>query len=269
MAVPIDIRSRYAALFETSSPPLDEACALIAAEETEGVDPLDLIAKLDVFAEGLWVPPEAGLSEKVARLNHHLFTELGFTGDREDYGSVRNSLLDQVLERRLGLPILLCVVAMEIGRRAGVPLDGIGFPGHFLVSPTDAEPRFWIDPFNAGRILTRDALLERLERMAGGRPMPSPDRFLGPVPDAFVVLRVNNNLKGAHLRAGDIEGALRAVERLLIIDDTLASEQRDRGLMLHHLSRFDEAAEQLSLYLERWPSAPDREKIEEILKDLL
>ena len=80
--------------------------------------------------------------------------------------------------------------------------------------------------------------------------------------------RVNNNLKGAHLRCGDVAGALRAVERILVVDDGLSEEQRDRGLMLHHLGRTDEARVQLRAYLERWPSAPDRSRIEELLKDM-
>lgn len=267
-----EARARFEALCDPSETefPLDQACAWIAAEDNPEVDAEDLIVRLDVLAEGLWIPEGVSVAEKVARLNHHLFHTLGFDGDREDYGEPKNSLLDQVLERRRGLPILLCAVAMEVGRRAGLALEGVGFPGHFLVSPMASDPRFFVDPFNGGRILVRDALIEKLEAMAsqaGGR-LGDPEPFLRAVPNRYVVLRMCNNLKGAYLRADDVGGALRAVERLLLIDDNLHEERRDRGMMLHHLGRDVEAVHELRTYLARWPGAPDRKRVETLIEQL-
>lgn len=263
-------RDRFAAAVADDDPPLDVACAWLAAEEDPSVDGDDLLAQLDVIAEGLWVPPESAAVEQIARLNHHLFTTWGFDGARDDYHTPSSSFLSDVIERRRGVPILLSIVMIEVARRTGIALDGVGFPGHFLVAPTKAEPRFWVDPFNTGRILTRAQLTERLTRMAGGdlARLGNVDRYLRAVPNRYTLIRVNNNLKGAWLRQEDVGGALRAVERLLLLDDDLLDERRDRGLMLAHLGRPADAVVDLELYLERWPDAPDRERIEATIVEL-
>jgi len=261
-------RERFAELCQQDPPPLDQACAWLAADEHPGVDPDDLLAQLDVLAEGLWVPDDASSAECAARLTYHFAQQWGFDGDHEDYEAPENSCLDTVLARRRGLPILLSIVLMEVSRRADIRVDGIGFPGHFLVALHDADPPFFLDPFNGCRVLRRADLVQRLQRMAPGGVPGDPDRFFRPVPNRYILVRVCNNLKGTHLRAGEVEGVLRSVERLLLLDEGLIEERRDRGLILHHLGRLDEAVPELETYLEARPDAPDQARIQEILDQI-
>ena len=265
------VRSRLAALLaEEEAPELDQCVALLAAAEDPGVDPDDIVVQLDVLAEGLWIPDGATPIEQVARLNQHLFGHWGFKGDKEDYSDPVNSRLDQVVSRRQGLPILLSVVYAEVARRVGVPIEGVGFPGHFLVAHAEADPRFWIDPFNEGRILKRAALEQRLVKMAQGqeRRLGPIDRYLRGVPNRYILARICNNLKGAWLRREDVGAALRGVEHLLMLDPKLVYERRDLGLMLHHLGRSTEAVPPLRQYLDENPGAGDREQIEQLLAEI-
>lgn len=238
---------------------LDLAVASIAAEEEPTVAPpvQKMLGALDELSMGVRMPPAAEAPEAVARLNLHLFEQEGFAGDMETYEHPQNSLLHRVLQRRRGLPILLSVVYMEVAHRCGVEFQGIGFPGHFLIAPAVAEKRFYVDPFNTGRILTRDALTDRLTRMSGRRPGPAEvDAALRPVGAGHILVRINNNLKGAHLRRDDIAGAIRAVRRMLAVAPHLPSERRDLALMTAHLGEPARGATELRAYLEASPDAP-------------
>ena len=120
--------------------PLDTAAALLSAEEQgQPVDPSVLSARLDEIALGARLREGASLFEAVARINHRLFHELGFEGDRDNYDAPENSFLDRVLDRRKGLPILLSVLYIEVARRAGIAVSGIGFPSHYIVQPDGAD----------------------------------------------------------------------------------------------------------------------------------
>jgi len=132
------------------APPLDRAVALIAADEQPGLVPEDVLAQLDQLAAGLRLPPLCEPVQTVARLHHHLFVELGFRGDEEDYDAPRNSLLDQVLTRRRGLPILLSVVYVEVAKRRGIAVDPVGFPVTFS-SARESSRGFGSTRFAAAR----------------------------------------------------------------------------------------------------------------------
>lgn len=249
------------------SPPLDLATALMAAEEQPGTDPARTLAALDEAASGLHVPEGANVYERVARISHEMFEVRGFAGDTEDYDAPRNSFLDQVLERGKGLPILLSVVFMEVGRRVGVTVDGISFPGHFVVAPRDAEPRFYVDPFNGGRVLRDPDLRAHLAKTAGTCEV-SPDawrRFTGAVDSSSILQRMNNNLKRSWSRRGDLAGALRAVDRNLVLAPDSTLEIRDRGMLLAQLGRLEEGIAYLERYLEVDPEAWDAQRIERAL----
>jgi len=237
-------------------PPLDQACALMCAEEQPGVLPEQVTGRLDAISEQMFVPEGANLFEAVARINHYLFEKMGLHGDEADYDHPRNSLLDQVLDRRKGLPILLSVVYMELARRVGVEVDGVAFPGHFLVSPQAPEgtERFFIDPFHKGEILNRSRLEGRLHKM-GAR---STSRYLVPCSRRFVLIRIHNNLKRAYLKRDNLMGALRCVDRMLLLDPSDIEEQRDRGLLLAKVGEIRAAANELERYLQDNPEAPDR-----------
>jgi regulator of sirC expression with transglutaminase-like and TPR domain len=265
VAEPRIARERFAQLVEGRSDtlPLDSCCAWLAAEERPELDPQGVVEALDRLSSGV----RAGTTavESVARLNLLLFTTEGFSGDEEDYQHPRNSLIDQVLSRRLGIPILLCVIYMEVARRIGVTIEPIGFPGHFLIAPEASDPRFYVDPFNGGRILKTEALLDRLEKMGAQRRA---DPYLRTVSDRYILIRICNNLKGAFLRRQDVEGGLRATERLLLLSEDLVEERRDRGLMLAHLGRPAEAVQDLERYLDLRPNAPDRARVEARIGEL-
>ncbi len=250
--------------------PLDRAVALVASEEQSGVSPRVILEGMDDLAQRLRIPSGAPLVEQVARLNHLLFTECGFRGDDETYDDPRNSLLDQVLERRKGLPILLSVLTIEVGRRVGLSLDGVAFPSHFLVTPSHAEPRFFLDPFHGGRILRREHLTQRLMAMTGGRAVSEAElaRYMAPVSSRQLLVRLNNNLKGSYLRRRDLEGVLRAIDRLLALDATLMGERRDRGWVLARLGRVAEAIDDLETYLLVHSTARDADMVREHLREL-
>jgi len=262
----------FADLVDRAGPdvPLDRAAAVLAAEEQPGVDPGSVLTALDDLAARVRIPAGAPLVERVARLNHLLFTECGFAGDDETYDDPRNSLLDQVLDRQRGLPILLSVLTIEVGRRVGLALDGVAFPAHFLVAPTHAQPRFFVDPFHQGQILRREHLVQRLSAMFGGRGVSEADldRFTAAATPREILIRLNNNLKGSHLRRQELPGVLRCIDRLLALDATLMTERRDRGWVLARLGRVDEAVDDLETYLLVHPTARDADMVRQHLRDL-
>lgn len=232
--------------------PLDRGVALIAAEERPGLSPDEPVAALDRLASRVSRRPGATVFVQVANLNHHLFSQEGFTGDTDDYDAPENSLLDCVLERRKGMPILLSVVYTELARRLGVGVDGVSFPGHFVVSPRCEDPRFFVDPFHGGKVLKECDLRVLLKRFAGSWDVEPETwrRFIAPVSGRATLRRINNNLKRSWLRRKQPEAALRATDRNLVLDPDCVSDQHDRAVLLARLGRFDEAVATVERALE-------------------
>ena len=179
---------------------LDEACLLIAAHARAGVDVDAGLARLDSLAGEILPPTLDGLVET-------LFGPGGFRGNEQDYYNPANSLLDQVLDRRVGIPITLAVVAIEVGRRAGVPLWGVSMPGHFLLRDK-VDPNMFLDPFNGGRQLGVGDCRRMHHAMSGGAPWD--DSFLNPASKLTIVARVLSNLKSVAAARNDL-GMLRWV----------------------------------------------------------
>ena len=237
--------------------PLDEAAACLAAEEQDDLDPQAIIASLDQLAADVRLPAGGTLTDAIARINHLLFTQLGFTGDRQTYDDPSNSLLNQVLSRRKGLPILLSLLYMEVGRRLGLDFVGVGFPSHFLIRPRQAD--FFIDPFTDGRILRSVQLQVWLSRLY---PQAVIDdevfaRATADVTNRRLMLRINHNLKASHLRREDLPGAIRASERLLLLDEDIPDERQQLGQMLLAVGRREEGLAELAHYLALNPTSPD------------
>ncbi|MCB9672077.1 MAG: tetratricopeptide repeat protein [Alphaproteobacteria bacterium] len=252
---------------------LDRVLARIAVEEAaargEQVDEDALVTELDRLARGVRMPPTCPIHQAVARINLHLFDSCGFGPATDDYGHPSASLLDQVLARKRGLPIVLCLVYMEVGRRCGVELDGVGFPGHFLVSPRRAEPRFFLDPYHQGRVLDVDRLHDQLARLRRRRVRADElESALQPVGEEHIRIRLDNNLKGAYLREDDIDGAIRASARILAVSPHLQGEQRDLALMRVHQGRRDEAIAGLDAYLAAWPDAREADDLRALRDEL-
>ncbi len=261
-------RSALLTLLEGGAePPLDLAVALLAVEEDAEADPEAILRGLDALAEGVRLRQGATVFDALARLCHHLFTDQGFKGDEASYDDPINSLLNRVLERRRGLPILLCVLAMEVGRRAGLALDGIGFPGHFLVSPREASPRFFVDPFRGGQIIREETLQARLARIAGTPVGPQGwAQATAPASHRAILVRMSNNLKGSYFRRHDYGATLRQVERLMALEPMDPDHRRDRGWLMVRLGRPREAAVEYERYLALRPQAEDAEEIRGELK---
>lgn len=196
---------------------------------------------------------------KMQAVNRHLFDELGYAGDHDEYYDPRNSYLNQVFERRLGNPISLALVQMEVSRRLGIPLDGVSFPGHFLVRLPVDDGVLVMDPFNRGRPLGVDELRERAQPHLGGG-MPDDDalsQFLNPASHRAILMRVLRNLHGVYRDAQDWERATRCADRLLKLAPDDADALRDRGLGYLHIGHLGGARADLSEYLSRHTQAAD------------
>jgi regulator of sirC expression with transglutaminase-like and TPR domain len=242
---------------------LARAALLVAAESDPNVDVDGELRTIEGWAEELRrrLDPEWNNLQKLARLRSFVFEELGFRGDREDYFSPSNSLLHEVLKRRLGIPLTLSIVFMELGWRVGIPFEGVGFPGHFLVRLT-GEPRdLLLDPYKRGMSVHEEDCRHMLLETTGGKLQFDPG-LLASVGKRDMILRLLNNLKGAYIRSGQDELALAVVDRLLVLIPDDVEEVRDRGLLLFRLGRYSPALDCLRSYLEAAPTAADRDTIE-------
>jgi regulator of sirC expression with transglutaminase-like and TPR domain len=204
---------------------------------------------------------------RVEALNRYLFDELGFTGNESDYYDPRNSMLHQVLVRRTGIPITLSVVYIEVGRRAGLRVEGLGLPGHFIVRAREGEGEgVLVDPFNR-RETDREECQSRLDLIYEGRLTLS-EEHLRPVGARSILARMLGNLKAVYARAHLSRRALAAVERILLLDPANAEEHRDCGVLLAQLGRVPEAMTETKIYLKLAPDAPDADAVLEQLKKM-
>jgi regulator of sirC expression with transglutaminase-like and TPR domain len=207
---------------------------------------------------------------KIAAVNRHLFEELGYTGNHDEYYDPRNSYINQVFERRLGNPISLAMVQMEVARRLGIPLDGVSFPGHFLVRLPVDDGLLVMDPFNGGRPLGVDELRERARPHLGGE---IPDdgalaRILDPAPHRAILVRVLRNLHGVYADDEQWDRAARSADRIIKLMPDQPEALRDRGLAYLHLGHANGAREDLARYLQLNPQAQDAAGMREHLIDL-
>jgi len=262
-------RARFKALVERRMVPLDEAALAIAAEEYPALDAADYLARLDDL--GALVRRRSSESQRTAgrlrALCDVLFGQLGFRGNEEAYYDPRNSFLNEVLERRLGIPISLSVLLMEVGRRVGIPLHGVGLPRHFMVKlQVEAGPEVFIDAFNGGALLSRE---ECASRSRGGPRAPALDpRWFQAVTPRQLLFRMLQNLKQIYVKQGDDVRTYWVVDRLLLLAPDELEELRDRGILSARLGLRPAAARDLGTYLERVPGAPDASEIREVLATL-
>ena len=234
---------------------LARASLLIAASEYPG---LDMQAQLDALdslaaAASLRVRDETEPFYSVNRLSEYLFDEIGFAGNEEDYYDPRNSYLNDVLDRRLGIPITLSLVCVLVGNRMGVPLQGVGMPGHFLVSHR-AEPKLVIDPFHRGIMVSEEECVERLRQVSGRNAEWDPS-YLDPVTNREFLARMLRNLKGVYFQRRDHARVLPVIDFILALIPDAPEERRDRGLVHYQLGHLEEALNDLRFYLDARPRA--------------
>jgi len=203
----------------------------------------------------------------LAALNHVLFRQHGFCGNHDDYYDPRNSFLNEVLERKIGIPISLSVLYMEVARRISVKAEGIGFPGHFLVKCTDEEEPIFIDPFHRGEVKLPEDFSEMLEKLYGRKVALRP-QFLEAASKKQILKRMLANLKAIYLRNNSLGEALSMFDHLIILDPAGAEEIRDRGSLYLQMGCLSQAREDFDIYLRLAPNAHDAAMIREQILNL-
>lgn len=270
---PSEARAAFGRLLQTPEAELDlaEGALLIAAEEYPGLRPsvhLDQIARMGTDLRRR-IRAEI-VPEKVVEIcNTYFFEEMQFKGNRQEYYDPRNSFLNEVLERRVGIPITLAVVYIAVGERAGLPLRGVGMPGHFLVkyAPAAKGSEIFIDAFN-GRMLTMRECAKMLADMFGEDFEVRPS-FFEATGKRQILARILNNLKGLYMSRGDLQRALAASDRIMLADPHLTSEWRDRGVIAFQLHMDTQALQDFNRYLAVRPQPEDVARIQQLRKELM
>jgi regulator of sirC expression with transglutaminase-like and TPR domain len=251
---------------ERSQVPLDIASLELAEIEFPGLDVEGSLFRLDNLAEQIRSQLSANASalDFINAANDLLFEVLQFRGNEQDYYDPRNSCLNSVLMRRLGIPISLSVVYIEVARRLGRPMYGVGLPGHFIVAYEDASSRYWIDPFNRGRVLSF-ADCCALAKQTAGVDVRSNPAVLAPVHKRQILVRMLSNLKAIYLRGEAFEKARQVLDVLIEAMPDYAEEYRHRGIVHLRQQNHQAAQADLETYLRLEPNAPEREQVQKQL----
>ena len=250
-----EILARFAELVDKPDADIDLARAAlhIAMLEYPRMDVDDELSALRRLARGASerMPEGGDPLYRVNTLSEYLFDEVGFRGDEENYYDPRNSHLNQVLERRLGIPITLSLVYMEVGRLLGAPLLGIGMPGRFLVRHAEIED-LYVDPFHAGILLSGDECRGIVEDYMpeGFEWHPA---LLAPASNRQILARMVRNLKAIYMEGDDYVRALEVSELALALEPDSIYNRRDRGIAHYQLGHSAEALDDLSRYLDAAP----------------
>lgn len=245
---------------------LDIAALELASIEFPGLDFEASLFRLDHLAEQLQsqLRPRASGIDFIRAMNELLFEVLQFRGNESDYYDPRNSCLNAVLSRRLGIPISLSIVYMEVARRVSRAVSGIGLPGHFIVLYQDEDSRYWVDPFNHGRILSYDDCCALAKETAGVDVRDVPG-VLAPVTKRQILVRMLSNLKAIYLSGSALDKARQIIDLLIDARPDHPEEYRHRGLI--HLQQLNHRAAKADLerFLKLEPNAPERPQVEQQL----
>jgi regulator of sirC expression with transglutaminase-like and TPR domain len=246
---------------------LDLACAALAVARIEHPDLDDRheLARLDALATRVGAARRSDAAATLERLKRLLFDEEGFRGNADEYYDPRNSCLNDVLDRKLGIPITLSVLTMEVGRRVGLDIAGVGLPGHFIVSAALGSRSVLLDPFHGGAELTPESAADVAAR-AVGRPVRIQESHWAPCSRRQIVVRMLRNLKTTYARRSEWDRALGVIDRLLLIDAEAPMHVRDRGTVLVRAGRLWEGATEWESYLNRFPHAQDADSFRQELR---
>ena len=247
---------------------LARAGFLIAAMEFPGLDLDHQFGQLDSLAAGVAGRLDTSRDPLfcVNTLSEYLFDELGFQGNLDDYYDPQNSFLNEVLRRRLGIPITLSLVCIEVGKRLDIPLLGVSMPGHFLLRHQQEEDLF-IDPFNKGILLSEEECAQRLQQVTQAN-IPWDSRYLAPVSNRDFVARILRNLKNIYLEREDHNRAIMTIDRLILLQPEATQERRDRGIVRYNLGHHEEALEDLTDYLDSDPEGGGVGDVEQLVRHL-
>jgi len=254
MAALEEIRREFVELVSREPIPLARGALLIAKEEYPRLNVENYLARLAELAREAEPIVNAGADtvEKVQLLSAFLFEQKGFEGNREEYGDPRNSFLNLVIDRRLGIPITLSVIYIEVGRRLGLDVHGVSFPAHFLVKAVDERGEMVLDPFNGGAILSIDEIRARLAQIYN-QPVELHPAMLRATPTRQILVRMLRNLKNIYLSGSDSARALRALDRILILEPRAVEELIERGNLYEKMECFGAALEDFQSFLSQAP----------------
>lgn len=252
------------------SAPLDlaEVCLALASEEYPTLQSQEYLGRLATMAQVVHTRMQSftALHDQIDVLRNYLFNECGFAGNQLQYYDPRNSYLNDVMDRRIGLPIALSAVTMAIGSRVGMNIVGVGLPGHFVVRAHSADglEQQLFDPFHKGRLLTVEESKAMAEHITG-RTLDRADleTVLTPVPLGLMLFRMLNNLKAVYLSQGDFARGVRVLIQLRVLAPHDTLQQRDLGASLLRAGRPGQAIEHLEAYLLTQPF--DEEDVERLL----
>jgi len=248
---------------------LAAAALLIALDEYPGLNVSDYLERIDLLAERtsaqLHSDAAARPVEAIESINYQLFEIEGFRGNQEDYYDPRNSFLNDVLDRKTGIPITLSVLYMEVGRRIGLKIEGVGMPGHFIVKCKHNGAEIFVDTFGRGEVLLEEGCERKLIQLHG-KDFQFNRSCLDAVNHSQILTRMLHNLKAIYWNQQNYAKALGVIEKLLLIKPTAAAEIRDRGFAHYQLNHLSPAIRDWSRYLELRPSAPDAAEVAKSLK---
>jgi len=264
-----DARNQFATIAAREPVPLARGALLIAREEYPDLNVDHYMDRLAALAREAEPAVRAGADtvERVQLLSHFLFAEKGFEGNRDNYSDPRNSYLNQVLDRRLGIPITLSIVYLEVGRRLGINLYGVSFPALFLVKAVDDRGELMIDPFCGGTILGLDEIRARLAEIYN-QPVEVHPAMIKAVGERQILVRVLRNLKEIYSNGSDWPRALSALDRILLLDPRAADEMAERGALYERLECFQAALDDFQSFLSQAPEHPNADTAREAVMRL-
>jgi regulator of sirC expression with transglutaminase-like and TPR domain len=255
---------------EVHQTPLDVAKAALCFAQEIAYPRLEVVRYLDaldslVVSARQAIPAGLSHTEQAVSLAEFLFVQEGFRGNHSEYHDPRNSFLNDVLDRRLGIPISLSVIYLHIGLRLGYPVSGVGMPGHFIVCVRGREGSILLDPFNGGVILKPEDCIQ-LVRQATGYNGAFDTSWLRSTKPAEILARMLNNLRGIYIHREDWQEAVAVVERLRIIRPESADLMRDLGLLFYHQGSLRRSIGMLDAYLRQSPDAADASQIRDCIR---
>src|SRR5437588_5337660 len=266
----MNLDAALARLAQDEAVPLDpaEITLWLARDEYAGLDVEAYLSELNAMAREAKNYMAGSLEKQVHGLCRYLFHEMGFHGNVHEYYDPENSYLNQVLDRRTGIPISLSVLAMAVGRRAGLMIEGVGLPCHFIAKVVNNGSEVIFDPFHGGRQLTLTDC-ENLVMQVSGAAFQATPEDLAATPLRLILVRMLSNLKAIYLQRADFERAARAIGRQCQLCPHDFVQRRDLGLTLVHAGRWGQAIDHLSTYLAAMPQANDFEQVQKVLDQAL
>jgi len=269
----LGICNEFRQLLAQEKPDLARIALTIARLEYPDMEPARWLRRIDAIADEIRarLPAGARKEERVAAINQYLFADMCYSDDSENYQDPRNSCLNAVLERRLGIPLTLSLLYIEIAQRLGLDAHCLSFPGHFLVQINYDEARALVlDPINHGKVLAESDLRQLLAEVRGHADDPSIDlrELLVPASRREILLRMLRNLKKIYVEAGNIDKAIASLSLVLITEPNAAVEMRERGLLYREIEAYRAALADLSSYLKLKPDAEDSEVVRHLVVEL-